>query len=156
MRVHAHDPRSLSVAEDGVAGLFADAGWNVYFPHRDKGFDYVVMREVGDAVIVRPVQVKGLYPTVEKGDRSAYGYGGRLSLLHPDVVLALVYFPPGATEGTPKHIAYMPHGQIRTRKRGGYACRPARLQGGVVSLRPKFSGYFDSAGLEALLSPTWA
>jgi hypothetical protein len=47
-------------AEMYVAGLFTDAGWNVYFPHRDKGFDYVVMREVGDAVIVRPVQGKGL------------------------------------------------------------------------------------------------
>jgi hypothetical protein len=30
-------------AEMYVAGLLADAGWNIYFPHRDMGFDYIVM-----------------------------------------------------------------------------------------------------------------
>lgn len=29
-------------AELYVAGRLADAGWNVYFPHRDKGFDFII------------------------------------------------------------------------------------------------------------------
>lgn len=57
-------------AEMYVAGLLADAGWNIYFPHRDKGFDYIVTREVVAGVLVRPVQVKGLHPTAEKGDKT--------------------------------------------------------------------------------------
>src|SRR5229473_1817256 len=54
-------------AELYVAGRFADAGWNVYFPHRDKGFDFIISKphaEVGQ--LIRPVQVKGKYPRVRK------------------------------------------------------------------------------------------
>ena len=29
-------------AELHVAGRLADAGWDIYFPHRDKGFDFVI------------------------------------------------------------------------------------------------------------------
>jgi hypothetical protein len=29
-------------AELYVAGLMANAGWNVYFPHRDRGLDFIV------------------------------------------------------------------------------------------------------------------
>jgi len=31
-------------AELYVAGRFADAGWNVYFPRRDRGFDFIASR----------------------------------------------------------------------------------------------------------------
>ena len=58
-------------AETYVAGLLADASWNIYFPRRDKGFDYIVTRETAVGVLVRPVQVKGLYPTAEKISRQA-------------------------------------------------------------------------------------
>lgn len=34
-------------AELHVAGNFGDAGWNVYFPRRDKGFDFIVTKEIG-------------------------------------------------------------------------------------------------------------
>jgi hypothetical protein len=143
-------------AEMYVAGLLADAGWNLYFPRRDKGFDYIITREPESGVLIRPVQVKGLYPTADKCDRYAYGYSGRLSVLHPQMALVLVYFPPGATEGTPQHIAYMPYGQIRTRKRGGYRCAPASLRDGLVAPRPKFKAYFDVPGLAAMGQAAWA
>jgi hypothetical protein len=143
-------------AEMYVAGLLADAGWNLYFPRRDKGFDYIVTRETPAGVLVRPVQVKGLYPTAAKGDKGAYGYGGRLSALHPDMALILVYFPPGASEGTPQHIAYMPRGQIRPRIRGGYRCVPSSLRAGVVTPRRDFAGYFDGPGLSAMAGSAWA
>ena len=142
-------------AEMYVAGLLADAGWNIYFPRRDKGFDYIITREHDSSVVVRPVQVKGLYPTVDKGDRPAFGYKGKLSVLHPAMVLVLVYFNAGATEGTPQHIAYMPGRQIRVRSRGGYRCVPATLRGGLVAPRRDFAQYFDGPGLVALGQPNW-
>ncbi len=43
-------------AELYVAGCFADAGWNVYFPHRDAGFDFIVSRPHPDiGQLIRPV-----------------------------------------------------------------------------------------------------
>lgn len=143
-------------AEMYVAGLLADAGWNIYFPRRDKGFDYVVTLETPSAVLVRPIQVKGLYPRVGKLDKPTYGFTGDLSLLHPHMALVLVYFPLGAAEGTPQHIAYMPRGQIRLKSSGGYRCVPATLRSGVVEPRREFAGYFDGPGLAAMTSPTWA
>ncbi len=52
-------------AEMYVAGLLADAGWNFYFPHGDKG------------------------------DRAGYGYSGQLSVLHPAMALILVFLFAG-------------------------------------------------------------
>jgi hypothetical protein len=143
-------------AEMYVAGLLADADWNIYFPRRDKGFDYIITHETATGVLVRTVQVKGLYPTAEKGDKTTYGYGGRLSVLHPDMALVLVYFAPGASEGTPQHIAYMPRGRIRPRQRGGYRCVPASLNAGVVTPRRDFAGYFDGPGLASMAQASWA
>ena len=143
-------------AEMYVAGLLADAGWNIYFPRRDKGFDYVATFEAEDGVLVRPIQVKGLYPSDGKVDKAAYGYSGDLSLLHPEMAMVLVYFPPGATEGTPQHIAYMPRRLIRDRSRGGHRCAPSRLRDGVVTPRRDFVAYFDRQGLMAMGRADWA
>lgn len=143
-------------AEMYVAGLLADAGWNIYFPRRDKGFDYIVTLEDAEGLLIRPVQVKGLYPTASKGDRATYGYSGRLSVLHPDMILVLVFFAPGAMEGTPQHIAYMPRGQIRDRSRGGFRCVPTVLRNGIVTPRRDFAPYFDQQGLEVLKQRDWA
>lgn len=33
-------------AELFVAGRLADAGWNVYFPHRDQGFDFIITKTI--------------------------------------------------------------------------------------------------------------
>lgn len=52
-------------AEMYVAGVLADAGWDIYFPRRDRGFDMIVSRSAGDSTIVRPVQVKGKYASDE-------------------------------------------------------------------------------------------
>jgi len=142
-------------AEMYVAGLLADEGWNIYFPRRDKGFDYVVTLETESGVLVRPIQVKGRYPQDGKSDKSTYGYSGKLSLLHPDMALVLVYFPLGASEGTPQHIAYMPRGQVRPRSRRGYRCVPSSLRPGIVTPRRKYVGYFDGPGLLAMRSANW-
>src|SRR5438128_375171 len=61
-------------AELYVAGLVADAGWNVYFPHRDRGLDFIASKTGGDGQqIIRPVQVKGKYPCKGKTDKQYYG-----------------------------------------------------------------------------------
>ena len=79
-------------AELYCAGIFGDAGWSVYFPKRDVGFDFVVTKDIGDQIILRPVQVKGLYPTNAKGDRMGYGWRGNLTAVHKEMVLVLAYF----------------------------------------------------------------
>ena len=142
-------------AELYVAGIFGDAGWSIYFPKRDVGFDFVVSRTVGATTLLRPVQVKGLYPTAEKGDKTWYGYNGRLTAVHPDMVLALPYFAATERGVAPACIAYMSHSQIRERTREGYRCVPAKISSGTPTPRRDFKHYFNDAGLAALAEPSW-
>ena len=142
-------------AEMYVAGLMADAGWNVYFPRRDRGFDFISTIENDQGTLVRPVQVKGFYPTRDKTDKTVYGYGGPLSQLHEDMILALVFFPLGSTAGTPDQIAYMPRTQIRKRSRGGYRCVPCSIVDGQIVQRREFTRYFDTVGLAEASSRAW-
>ncbi|MBV9570777.1 MAG: hypothetical protein JO056_06015 [Alphaproteobacteria bacterium] len=140
-------------AELYVAGLFADAGWNVYFPHRDKGFDFIVSKANGDQQVIRPVQVKGKYPTPGKGDRAAYGYVGRLTVTHPQMVLAIPFFPSNWITA-PACTAYLPMSIVRRASRG-YRCFPATLRRGIPTPRRDFKKYFDKAGLAHLDDNRW-
>lgn len=79
-------------AEMYIAGVLADAGWDIYFPRRDRGFDMIVSRPAGDTTIVRPVQVKGKYASDEKTNKASYGYVGRMTAFHSDMILAIPYF----------------------------------------------------------------
>lgn len=142
-------------AELYVAGIFGDAGWSVYFPKRDVGFDFVVSLKVGSDTLLRPVQVKGLYPTTAKGNKDSYGYSGKLTAVHKDMVLVLPYFAATKRGVAPEHIAYMPFSQIRVRSRGGYRCVPASFKAGIPTPRRDFKQYFDNTGLTALSNPSW-
>src|SRR5216683_3941776 len=42
MSTNAEKRRPDYLVELYVAGVLADAGWNVYFPHRDEGFDFII------------------------------------------------------------------------------------------------------------------
>jgi hypothetical protein len=44
-------------AELYVAGILVDAGWSIYFPKRDVGFDFIAVKELRGQVVIRPVQV---------------------------------------------------------------------------------------------------
>jgi hypothetical protein len=142
-------------AELYVAGMFGDAGWAVYFPKRDVGFDFVVSKTVAGSVLLRPVQVKGLYPTAEKNDKATYGFQGNLSAIHPEMVLVLPFF--GALERgvAPDHIAYLPFAEVRARSRGGFRCVPAKFVAGRPVPRESFEGFFGAVGLAALESEFW-
>ncbi|UZW57636.1 hypothetical protein NUH86_18855 [Sphingobium sp. JS3065] len=134
-------------AEMYVAGILADAGWDVYFPRRDKGFDMIVSRPSGASTIVRPVQVKGKYSTDEKTDKARYGYVGRVTAFHNDMILAMPYFTSQSL-GAPMLIAWMPRGEIKQHSKG-WRCEPARFVGGVPEARPGFAHFFGAAGLSA-------
>lgn len=143
-------------AEMFVAGRLADADWNVYFPRRDRGFDFIITKPgTNGSQILRPVQVKGKYPTAEKRDCAGYGYVGDLSQLHPDMVLAIPFFRPNSKD-TPSCIAYLPHSLIRARSRGGFRCEPATLTAGAAKPRREFAKFFDDSGMKLLERPDWS
>jgi hypothetical protein len=141
-------------AELYVAGLMANAGWNVYFPHRDKGMDFIVSKTGPDGIeILRPVQVKGKYPYADKSDKAAYGYVGRLTQLHPDMILAIPYFAVN-NAGPALFVAYMPFSKVKEHSRG-FRCQPATFKNGQPVQRRDHKMYFDTAGLALLESDEW-
>jgi hypothetical protein len=141
-------------AELYVAGRFADAGWNVYFPHRDMGFDFMISKPDKQGwQLIRPVQVKGKYPTTEKGDKAVYGYVGGLTVVHPEMVLAIPYFSNEIPD-VPLCIAYMPFSQIKSHIRG-YRCEPSSFKLGKPVPRPGYSKFFGPEGLRLLEDLTW-
>jgi len=138
-------------AELYVAGKLADAGWNVYFPHRDRGFDFIISKRVGDSVVIRPVQVKGKFPTDAKTNKTTYGHVGRLSEVHPGMVLAIAFFDAGYSEPVPSHIAFMPYAQLRRHKRG-WRCQPAAFKNSKSMPRREYKRFFDNEGIGLLES----
>ena len=141
-------------AELYVAGRLADAGWNVYFPHRDHGFDFIITKNGENGLpVIRPVQVKGKYPQGEKTDKTFYGFVGGLTQVHPEMVLAIPYFAT-STETKPEFVAYMPYSQIRPHSRG-YRCGPALFRGGEPVRRRDFTQYFDASGIRQLELNGW-
>ena len=131
-----------------VAGVLADNGWNVYFPHRDMGFDMIATFNSENGVIIRPVQVKGKYPNTEKLNKAAYGYVGKLTALHPDMILAVAYFS-NESGNFPDHIAWVPFSLIKPHSRG-HRAQYAQFFNGKARPRPGFLHLFDQTGLQAL------
>ena len=133
-------------AEMYVAGVMADAGWNVYFPHRAQGFALIATLATATGTIVRPVQVKGKYPTEGKTDKARYGYVGKLAAFHDDMILAIPLFA-GEDDPAPRHIAWMPRFEIRAMSRERWRCEPARFVTAGPEPRPGLAIYFDAPGL---------
>ena len=140
-------------AELHVAGRLADEGWDIYFPHRDKGFDFVISKKVNGVLLLRPVQVKGKYPSKDKTDKAVYGYVGRLTEIHPEMVLAIPYFS-ASSANTPVCIAFMPLVNVRQHSRG-YRCQPATFRKGEPKPRREYQKFFDRQGILRLDSLNW-
>lgn len=132
-------------AEMYVAGVLADAGWDIYFPRRDKGFDMIVSRPGESTTIVRPVQVKGKYASDAKTNKASYGYVGGLTAFHDDMILAIPYFT-AQSASAPTLIAWMARSEIRPHARG-WKCEPARFVDGAPEPRPGYAMYFGEPGL---------
>jgi hypothetical protein len=141
-------------AELYVAALFGDAGWCVYFPKRDVGFDFIATKEVRGEILLRPVQVKGRFPTPEKTDKPLYGFRGELTAIHADMVLALPYFHRDRPH-SPECCAFMPRDQFKAPSAGGMRCEPASFIGGHTTPRRDFAKYFDERGLSRVESEDW-
>ena len=142
-------------AELYVAGLMADAGWNVYFPHRDEGIDFIVAKTVGSgSELIRPVQVKGKYPMATKGNKAVYGYVGQLKRVHPEMVLAIPFFADGEP-GPAIHVAYMPSSRLRRSSRG-WRCQPCAFRASRPVPRRDHLAFFDAPGLAAIEQPDWS
>lgn len=144
-------------AEMYVAGVLADAGWNIYFPRRDQGFDFIITKLVGQEMLVRPVQVKGKYPQAGKTDKATFGYAGRMTQLHPDMVLAIPFFSSDGSPA-PKFTAYLPRGQIRQRQNDPelYFAFPAYFASGEPGMRRDYGKFFDHRGVALLEAASWA
>jgi len=141
-------------AELYVAGRFAEAGWNVYFPHRDQGFDFIVSKNDSKGYpVIRPVQVKGKYPTSAKGNKIAYGYVGKLTQLRDDMILAIPFFAFGSSD-MPVCTAYLPRPLIKKHPRG-YRCLPASFKQGVPAPRREYKKFFGKEGLLLLGTSGW-
>ena len=143
-------------AELYVAGILGDAGWSIYFPKRDVGFDFIITKEVDTGVVLRPVQVKGKYPSEGKGDFPTYGFIGQISQLHDEMVLAIPFFPTDRTGVAPSCIAYMPRWQIRKQASRGFACCPARFNNSKAQPRRDFRQYFGTDGIKVMESAIWS
>jgi hypothetical protein len=142
-------------AELYVAGLMADGGWNIYFPHRDRGLDFIISKTGSDGYeIVRPVQVKGKYPSGDKTDKDVYGYIGPLNQVHAEMVLAIPFFASNAP-GPALFVAYMPFSRIRIHRKG-YRCQPATFKENQARPRRDFRRFFDGSGLTLLEEPGWS
>jgi hypothetical protein len=141
-------------AELYVAGRLADAGWNVYFPHRDEGFDFVISRLINGNVVLRPVQVKGKYPTEEKTNKNVHGYVGKLTQTHLEMVLAIPYFQHNSSD-MPCCVAYMPWSCVKKHSRG-FHCEPATFKGSEPRPRTEFKRFFDMDGIDLLKNDDWS
>ena len=119
-----------------------------------RGISRVSKPDSAAVQILRPVQVKGKYPTSMKGDKLTYGYVGRLTQLHPEMVLAIPFFLADSSD-TPICTAYMPFSQIRRHSRG-YRCEPASFKSGAPAPRRESSRFFDSNGLSLLATASWS
>jgi hypothetical protein len=136
-------------AEHYVAAIFADKGWSIYFPRKDKGFDFVVSKQTEAGVCLRPVQVKGKYPETITSEQKTYGYRGKLTALHEEMVLAIPLFTAHERLEHPDCIAFMPFHEIKKKEKDGtFYCLPAKLEKGKVSPKQKFKKYFDGDGLK--------
>lgn len=138
------------LAELFVAGIMGDAKWQIYFPKRDEGFDFIAIKRTANGTLMRPVQVRGLYPTPEKKDRGVYQWRGKLTQTHPDMIVAFCYFSSDATTVAPTCVAYVPLEYMKKPSRGGYRFDGASLKGGRVSPRRDSKHFFDWEGLRAL------
>lgn len=141
-------------AELYIAALFGDAGWSVYFPKRDVGFDFIATKPVRGEVLLRPVQVKGLYPTSTKLDKPTYGFRGQLTATHASMVVALPYFH-SSNRHSPEIYAFIPLDRCKARASGDIRAEPAKFVGGHAVPRRDSARYFGAQGLALIEHESW-
>jgi len=141
-------------AEMYVAGILADCGWNIYFPRRDKGFDFIITKSTPNGIVIRPVQVKGKYPEKIKTNKSYYGFTGKLTEVNEEMALIIPFFSTDHSTTSPDLIAFMPFSQIKNTPKG-HKCHPACFSNGISGERRDFKKFFGSPGIQLMESCDW-
>jgi hypothetical protein len=142
-------------AELLVASKMAARGWNIYSPHRDIRIDFIATKQMGDTLLIRPVQVKGCYYRKRK-DSSCYGKSNMdLNQIHDEIVLAIPFFYPKEGQKELQFVAYMPRKQIRRQPNGKYRCQTAMVKDGRPKPRPGYMKFFDLGGLQLMETIHW-
>jgi len=142
-------------AELLVASKMAANGWNIYSPHRDIGIDFVATKQLGENLVIRPVQVKGCYFRKRK-DSAWYGkIDMELNQLHPEMVLAIPFFFPSHGHQELQFVAYMPRKQLRRKPNGKFRCTPALVKDGRPAQRRDYTKFFDLSGLRLMEEDGW-
>ena len=149
-------PNPHCFAELHAAALFADAGWTIYFPYPDRGFDFIASRPGQAGTEIRAVQVKGCYPTSGKKPRQKTGYAGPLTAVHSQMVVVVMYFVSHTWGALPHQVAFMPLSSLGRAKDGDYICKPASFTGTEFKQRPTYTRFFGKDGIDAVASPTWS
>jgi hypothetical protein len=125
------------------------------FSTSGRGFDFIISKHVDQKIVIRPVQVNGKYPTSGKWDKASYGYVGKLTALHSEMVLAIPYFLSDDLVKSPVCAAYMPHGLIRRLKKG-YRGQPATFKVGRPQPKRHYRQFFDADGIRLLELDDWS
>lgn len=132
-------------AELLVASKFRENGWEIYFPHKDDGFDFVAYNK--DKKIFRPIQVKGKYRE-SSNDKVTYGYKGSLSHTHDEMVLAVVFYNKNSE---PLHFAYLKFSDIKFTKKGDAKAEVCCIKDNKIKPRRDFSFLFGLEGMNRLI-----
>ena len=146
-------------AELYVAALFGDDGWSVYFPKRDVGFDFIATKQVDNEILIRPVQVKGRYPEInKKSNNKKLGFNGILTATHPLMVLIIPFFNH-ANPQAPEHVAFLPLSVCKKTSKGGWRCAPCNWVKDQDKARAEprrdFRKYFGKEGLASVGKVGW-
>jgi hypothetical protein len=151
-------------AELFAAATFSDAGWNVYFPRWDDGIDFIIERSIAEDVsplsVIRTVQVRGKYPTAEKGDNDRYGIlNGSLSRVHKDMIVVMPFFDDGP-DSPPSCVVYLPYASIKPSweaddHKWSFSCCPCKRSGGKSIPRRDYSHLFNHEGLASIARRDW-
>ena len=101
----------------------------------------------------KPVSIVRRYPSGDKTDKSVYGYVGKLTQTHPEMVLVIPYFSASSPD-TPVYIAFIPWASVKPHSRG-FRCEPATYRSGEPRPRREFQKFFGEEGIARLDSLTW-
>jgi len=161
------EPRKLGglAAELIVAAQMVEHDWNIYSPHVDEGFDFIAVLPLPNQdVLMRPVQVRGRYPEVERDRLKEGKRNSRLSQVHDDMVLALPYFKEEDGLHKLETVAFLPLKAIGLTKRLirrtgkiSYYCSPmpAQRKGNKFLPRRDYERFFDGPGIELMARADW-
>lgn len=107
-------------------------------------------------MLVRPVQVKGVYPEAIKGDKKTFGRTMNLTALHPQMVLVMPFFQYAITKSaSPTYVGFFPIIRNEDPDDNEYKIQPAKLTNGVISIRKESQRFFGDEGVAAVSELLW-